>query len=86
MKNWHQLAALRALLGIFEATLFPGAAYLVSCWYPRRKMASRMAYFFIGAMFLQSFSGIIAWGISSTLHKKNGMAGWQVSFPTGDRS
>lgn len=79
VKTWQQLSALRALLGMFEATLFPGAAYLVSCWYPRRKMASRMTYFFIGAMFLQSFSGILSWGISH-LHGRNGLHGWQWIF------
>lgn len=79
VKTWQQLSALRALLGVFEATLFPGAAYLVSCWYPRRKMASRMTYFFIGAMFLQSFSGILSWGISH-LHLRNGLHGWQWIF------
>lgn len=30
--TWNQLAALRAILGIFEAALFPGASYLISCW------------------------------------------------------
>lgn len=39
--NWQTLAGLRALLGVFEATLFPGSVYLIACWYPRSKMASR---------------------------------------------
>ncbi|BEI82241.1 hypothetical protein CcaverHIS002_0301090 [Cutaneotrichosporon cavernicola] len=80
VKNWQQLTALRALLGVFEATLFPGAAYLISCWYPRRFMATRMSYFFIAAMFLQAFSGILAWGIGETLHTKSGLHGWQWIF------
>jgi MFS family permease len=32
-KDWQTLAGLRALLGAFEATLFPGSAYLIACWY-----------------------------------------------------
>jgi MFS family permease len=32
VKTWQQLAALRALIGVFEAALFPGCAYLISCW------------------------------------------------------
>jgi MFS family permease len=85
VKNWQQLAALRGLLGVFEATLFPGAAYLISCWYPRRFMATRMSYFFIGAMFLQAFSGILAWGIGDGLHLKSGLHGWQVSLQAQTR-
>ncbi|GMK58091.1 hypothetical protein CspeluHIS016_0501230 [Cutaneotrichosporon spelunceum] len=80
VETWQQLTALRALLGVFEATLFPGAAYLISCWYPRRFMATRMSYFFIGAMFLQAFSGIMAWGIGDSLHTKGGLHGWQWIF------
>ncbi|TXT06940.1 uncharacterized protein COLE_06271 [Cutaneotrichosporon oleaginosum] len=80
VKTWQQLAALRGLLGVFEATLFPGAAYLISCWYPRRLMATRMSYFFIGAMFLNAFSGILAWGIGDGLHRKSGLHGWQWIF------
>lgn len=38
---------MRALLGIFESCLFPGAAYLIACWYPRKQMARRSAAFYI---------------------------------------
>jgi MFS family permease len=33
VKTWEQLAAVRAVLGAFESALFPGASYLVACWY-----------------------------------------------------
>jgi MFS family permease len=32
VNTWQQLTACRALIGIFEAALFPGCAYLISCW------------------------------------------------------
>lgn len=41
------MGAMRALLGIFESCLFPGAAYLIACWYPRKQMARRSAAFYI---------------------------------------
>jgi MFS transporter, ACS family, DAL5 transporter family protein len=34
-KNFDQLAALRIVLGIFEAGFFPGCVYLLSTWYTR---------------------------------------------------
>lgn len=79
VNTWSALAGLRAVLGAFEATLFPGAAYLVSslpppklrltlcqiaCWYPRHKMASRMTYFFQGALFVSSTSPLLSYGLS----------------------
>jgi MFS family permease len=33
--NWQTLTGLRAVLGILEAGFFPGAVYLLSCWYSR---------------------------------------------------
>lgn len=71
VNTWQGLAGLRAVLGIFEATLFPGCAYMVACWYPRRNMASRMTWFFQAALTLTSFSAILSWGISHM----NGTAG-----------
>lgn len=33
--EWRQLAALRVILGIFEAGFFPSCVYLLSTWYTR---------------------------------------------------
>lgn len=35
--NFGQLAALRAVLGFFEAGFFPSCVYLLSTWYTRCK-------------------------------------------------
>lgn len=35
VKNFSQLAALRAVLGLFEAGFFPSCVYLLSTWYTR---------------------------------------------------
>jgi MFS family permease len=47
--NYSQLLALRALLGIFEAGLFPGVNYYLSCWYKRTEFGIRAAIFFSAA-------------------------------------
>jgi MFS family permease len=36
-KKWDQLAALRVVLGLFEAGFFPSCVYLLSTWYTRCK-------------------------------------------------
>ena len=35
VKTWQQLAAMRAMLGLFEAGFFPGCIFLVQTWYTR---------------------------------------------------
>jgi MFS family permease len=37
VQTWHQMLALRCLLGIFEAGYFSMATYLLSTWYTRSK-------------------------------------------------
>jgi MFS family permease len=44
MHTWTALAGLRALVGVFEAGLFPGAVYLISVWYRRYKYTDRWAF------------------------------------------
>lgn len=56
--TWNTLAGLRALLGAFEAALFPGCAFLLSCWYPRRSMASRNVIFYVTSVVFGNFSSV----------------------------
>lgn len=74
--NWETLAALRAVLGIFEAALFPGAAYLISCWYPRKDMALRNVIFYISSSFAGSFAKPLGYAFS-LLHGRGGRSGWR---------
>ena len=78
--NWQGLAGMRALLGVFEAALFPGAAYLIACWYPRDQMATRNGFFYIVSTAVSGLSATLAYGIATSLHGKNGHAGWQWIF------
>ncbi|KAJ7170475.1 putative MFS transporter [Mycena crocata] len=39
--NFGGLVALRFMLGAFEAGLFPGMAYYLSCWYKRKELGVR---------------------------------------------
>lgn len=77
--NWQTLAALRAILGLFESALFPGAAFLISCWYARREMAVRNTLFYIVAGIVGVFGSPIGYAMS-LLHGRGGLSGWAWIF------
>ncbi|BEI85736.1 hypothetical protein CcaverHIS002_0600230 [Cutaneotrichosporon cavernicola] len=77
--NWQTLAGLRALLGAFEAVLFPGATYLIACWYPRKQMASRNAWFYITSIMIAGLSSALAYGLSQ-MNGIAGRSGWRWIF------
>jgi len=74
VKTWNQLAAVRAILGMFEATLFPGAAYLIACWYPRKQMATRNTTFYVISIVISGLSSTLAYGLG-LLHGRHGLQG-----------
>lgn len=78
--NYGHLIAIRFLLGIAEAPFFPGAMYLLTCWYPRRELARRTAILYSGLILATAFSGLIAAGVFSGLKGARGLAGWRWLF------
>lgn len=44
VKNYHQLLAVRILLGFTESPYFPGALFLLSTWYTKKELAYRTAF------------------------------------------
>ncbi|KAH6880546.1 major facilitator superfamily domain-containing protein [Thelonectria olida] len=79
-KNYHHLIVIRLFLGIAESPFFPGAMYLLSCWYPRKELALRTAILYSGVLLATAFSGLIAAGVLSNLEGVRGIAGWQWLF------
>ncbi len=77
--NWIAMAAMRALLGMFEACLFPGAAYLIACWYPRKQMARRSAAFYITSIAVGGLGNLLGYGISM-MHGLQNYSGWRWIF------
>jgi MFS family permease len=47
--NRAQAAAVRFLLGIFEAGMLPGIAYYLSRWYRKSELAFRLALYLVTA-------------------------------------
>jgi MFS family permease len=71
---------IRFFLGVVEAPLFPGAIYVMSCWYTRREMAFRCALLYTGQTLAFCVAGLIAAAVFGTLEGQGGLAGWQWLF------
>ncbi|KAJ6589873.1 major facilitator superfamily domain-containing protein [Mycena vulgaris] len=77
--SWQLLAFLRALLGILEAGFFPSLVYIISTWYTRHEVQTRLAIFYVVAIILGGFSAFFAYAFS-LLSGKLGLAGWAWIF------
>ncbi|KAF2018238.1 MFS general substrate transporter [Aaosphaeria arxii CBS 175.79] len=78
--NFKGLVAVRFVLGITEAPFFPGAYYILSCWYTKKELALRIAILYSGLVLATAFSGLLAAGIFAGLSSVHGLAGWRWLF------
>jgi len=79
-QSYGSLIAVRFCLGIVEAPFFPGAFYVMSCWYTRKELALRTAVLYSGLVLATAFSGLIAAGVFAGLDGVAGLAGWRWLF------
>ncbi|ODN84940.1 hypothetical protein, variant [Cryptococcus amylolentus CBS 6039] len=80
VKNYHQLLAVRILLGFTESPYFPGALFLLSTWYTKQELAFRTAFLYCGSLLAGAFSGLIAAGVENGLDGAKGMESWRWLF------
>ncbi|KAI8393773.1 major facilitator superfamily domain-containing protein [Radiomyces spectabilis] len=75
-KNFSQLAALRFLLGFFEAGIYPCCVMLISTLYRRKEQAGRLGAVYICNGIALSVGGLVGYGIG---HMNNvlGKDPWQ---------
>jgi MFS family permease len=66
-------------LGIAEAGFFPAATYLLTIWYKRLELQSRMAVFYSAASFSGAFSGLLAFALQQ-MSGIGGLSGWRWIF------
>ncbi|KAJ4986194.1 vitamin H transporter [Stagonosporopsis vannaccii] len=78
--NYTGLVVVRFFLGIAEAPYYPGALYLLSLFYTRKEIATRISILYSGNIFATAFSGLIAEATFATLDKKHGLQGWKWLF------
>ncbi|KAF2469999.1 MFS general substrate transporter [Lindgomyces ingoldianus] len=77
--SYGGLLALRFLMGIFEATLPAGAAFLIGEYYTRKEASLRFACFFTFGVLGPCISGLLAYGIRN-MNGTQGKEGWRWIF------
>ncbi|CAI7631087.1 unnamed protein product [Penicillium pancosmium] len=75
--SFGSLAALRVLLGAFEAAVNPGFTIITSTWYKPSEHALRHGLWYGGASVAYIFGGILAYAIS---HIHSAIKSWQFLF------
>ncbi|KAJ9635070.1 hypothetical protein H2199_008556 [Coniosporium tulheliwenetii] len=80
VKNFHGLLLVRFFLGVTEAPYYPGAVYLLSIFYTRKEIATRIAILYTGNILATAFAGLIAAGIFHGLDDVAGLSGWKWLF------
>ncbi|KAF4971967.1 hypothetical protein FZEAL_9705 [Fusarium zealandicum] len=79
-KDYTGLLLTRFFLGLTEAPYYPGAVYLLSIFYTRKEVATRIAILYTGNILATAFAGLIAAGIFHGLDDVAGLAGWRWLF------
>ncbi|PGH06807.1 hypothetical protein AJ79_06449 [Helicocarpus griseus UAMH5409] len=79
VQNFQGLVAARFFLGFTESGFFPAATFLLTLWYRRYEVQSRMAVFYAAASLSGAFSGLLAFGIEK-MHGVGNLAGWRWIF------
>ncbi|KAI0019853.1 major facilitator superfamily domain-containing protein [Xylariomycetidae sp. FL0641] len=79
INNVSGLIAMRFLLGLFEAGLFPGCVYLISMYYKRYELQWRMNIFFCCSILASAFSGLLAFAIAN-MGGVRGYGAWRWIF------
>ncbi len=77
--SYGGLLACRFFLGVFEGGTVPGMILYLTNFYPRAKMTTRIATFFVFSLLSVAFSGILAYGIIR-MDGVGGRAGWRWIF------
>ncbi|KAH7409409.1 major facilitator superfamily domain-containing protein [Cadophora sp. MPI-SDFR-AT-0126] len=78
-QNFVGLLLTRFFLGVTEAPFYPGALYLLSIFYTRKEVATRIAILYTGNILATAFAGLIAIGIFK-LDGAAGLEGWRWLF------
>lgn len=70
----------RFFLGVVEAPYYPGALYILSIFYTRKELSTRIAILYSGNILATAFAGLIAAGVFSGLEGVAGLEGWRWLF------
>lgn len=79
IQTWHQMIAIRILLGISMAGIQPGLTYLISTWYTRKEQQLRFAFLQFGEVIVLATGNIANYGLNH-LDGNAGLAGWRWMY------
>jgi MFS family permease len=79
-KSYEGFLTARFFLGCVEAGLFPGAIFLLTCWYTKREIGKRFCIFYTSGTIAPALGGIMAGAIVKSLDGKHGIPGWRWLF------
>lgn len=77
--DYKGLLLTRFFLGVTEAPFYPGALYMLSIFYTRKEIATRISILFTGNICGTAFSGLIAIGVFK-MGGTAGLSGWRWLF------
>ncbi|KAI1648041.1 MFS transporter [Daldinia loculata] len=77
VRDYTTMLIARLVLGFVESPFSPGMLYMLSMFYTRREIATRISIFHTGNMAASAFSGLVAAPIFTKLGGVCGLAGWQ---------
>ncbi|CAO1637301.1 unnamed protein product [Parajaminaea phylloscopi] len=80
VQNYHQLLAVRILLGMSEAPFFPGAIFTISRYYTRTELTVRMSILYSASLMSNAFAGLVAAGILGNMEGVQGLRAWRWLF------
>ncbi|EKM59847.1 uncharacterized protein PHACADRAFT_250611 [Phanerochaete carnosa HHB-10118-sp] len=78
--NFYDVLLTRLILGVVEASFFPGALFLISKWYKHSELGSRTALLFCGNIISNAFGALIASAILDNMQGVLGRAAWRWLF------
>jgi MFS family permease len=78
--NYTTLLLARLFLGLTEAPYYPGALYLLSTFYSRKEVATRISILYTGNILATAFAGLIAAGVFHGMDGTRELSGWQWLF------
>ncbi|KAL4872134.1 hypothetical protein BDV12DRAFT_7057 [Aspergillus spectabilis] len=79
-KDFTGLLLVRFFLGVTETPYYPGALYMLSIFYTRKEIATRISILYTGNILATAFAGLIAAGIFHGMDDLGGITGWQWLF------
>ncbi|KAM5347813.1 hypothetical protein ACJ41O_007637 [Fusarium nematophilum] len=80
VNNYTGIILTRFFLGIVEAPYYPGALYMLSTFYTRKELATRISILYSGNILASAFAGLIAAGVFEGLDGVGGLKGWRWLF------